>query len=65
MRNLSRLESVDQAGVCGDTQACLLERLQAGAYGAQLLLSKVLIKQVLVVNTQAFHLESVSSMRLW
>ena len=33
MRKLSRLESVERAGACGDTQA--------------------------------FHLESVSSMRLW
>ena len=31
MRKLSRLESVDQAAACGDTQACLLKRLQAGA----------------------------------
>ena len=31
MRKLSRLESVGQAGACGETQASLLERLQAGA----------------------------------
>ena len=30
MRKLSRLESADRAGACGDTQACLLGMLQAG-----------------------------------